>query len=89
MAVPYAAQTPFKAREYSFLFQEVSVNPAPCFQTVDPAALGRKFFFIFGHHIVKIALVQIERNILQEPAILANLPQRPLEQTLVIRLEKD
>lgn len=71
----------------SFTFSEIPATAA-CLQTINPVALRGELLLILGHDIaLEVRVVQIERNILNQPAKLADLLQTPLEKALIIRLE--
>ena len=61
---------------------------AACNQLADGIPHCRKLSLILGHDIaLKVRVMQIERDILNQPAKLADLLQTPLEKALIIRLE--
>ena len=72
---------------FRLLFQKFR-QTAACLQTINPVALRGELLLILGHDIaLKVRVMQIERDILNQPAKLADLLQTPLEKALIIRLK--
>ena len=72
---------------FRLLFQKFR-QTAACLQTINPVALRGELLLILSHDIaLKVRVMQIERDILNQPSKLADLLQTPLEKALIIRLK--